>query len=431
VLKRDSVNDASLNLNTCSSVEISDSFIVGCRVYIDTSKNIVFRNIGISDSPHADLYGNYYTSFINNAGDVGATLINIYAIADGHLSDSSIANLITGFSEIYQSSIAAIGTQFCSIPVDGLIIKDAYIGSVSTYHILWSGSKSNIVLQNVRSNSFTLPLFRGAGYTPANVIFKAVDVSPTGIPTNPGWTQNTHFYEVRVATNSGLIGLLFTAYTSDYQYITKSGTVAFNMAGAMYMPGASGDSIVYTWPHRIIGVTGLLGVLTLDGANTQYFTVEYSLDNGNTWAAVTETNMQAETVSPSAGFPLKIRITHTRQSAADYLNLLNFTTSVDYINYKYPIDTYTLTLASQNGNDLVGAQISIYDRNGVIPGDMGDEIAESNNNGYATFQHIHYGVENQVYIQIIKSGYVEQVIPFTLLPENQTVFIGLEVEENE
>lgn len=347
-LARNATGDVALRVANCSNCEMSDLKVIGSRYQFDSCSNLEIDGIGVSNSVNSDVYGSLYEAEVSNNQDTstGIKIKNLYKIADGALSVGMTRHVLY-MPRIQESAFPTNAQAFCEPTKAGLKVIDCDIGSPTAHLITWNNTYSDVLLQNVRTTTINMPLYR-SGYLSSNTIFKAVDAST--IPQPSGWAVNTHFYEMRTATNSGLIGIIFSDYSSGYQYISVSGSVVFSGNGSMYMPVSQGDSIVFTWPHRIIGVTGLLGALTLGGANTQYFTVEYSIDNGNTWSVVNETNMQAETVSPSSGFPLKIRITHTRVSAADYLNLLNFTTAVDYVNYKYPIDVADVTLQNIQQN---------------------------------------------------------------------------------
>lgn len=107
--------------------------------------------------------------------------------------------------------------------------------------------------------------------------------------------------------------------------------------------------------------------------------------------------------------------------------------SVGALEYYFgePPVSYTLTIGSQNLTDLQGAQISIYDADGSVAGDMGTELFESNNNATGSCSYAHNGTSNEIYIQIIKPNYIEQAFRYALTASDQSVFIDLKVDTNE
>lgn len=86
----------------------------------------------------------------------------------------------------------------------------------------------------------------------------------------------------------------------------------------------SGDTCTWTMPYYALGYTGFANTAaTLAGQNTGNFTIEYQLDPGTgswgEWTAYSAVNLSAETISPSAGFKLRFRIT---ANASNYNNVL-------------------------------------------------------------------------------------------------------------
>lgn len=127
------------------------------------------------------------------------------------------------------------------------------------------------------------------------------------------------FYEAYDSATEGRLELRFA--TSTKAQIT--GNLKFDNQGRLYFIDA-GSEIIYTWPHKIMGVTSfrnidpkvnqtLLGISTTS-SHLSVVLPFYQIDNGE-WKSLTSTNLFSETLSPS-GFNFKIKL------AAPYKGIL-------------------------------------------------------------------------------------------------------------
>ena len=130
------------------------------------------------------------------------------------------------------------------------------------------------------------------------------------------------FYELYHSPTTGALHMLFNASSSDTPpYTIVSGTPAFGNNGRLYLRTA-GDSIEYTWPYRIYGVSSFRDIIlkkngldlgsSLDGLES--LLVEFKIDTGTgttygAYQTATPANLAATSVSTTTGFLLKIRIT--------------------------------------------------------------------------------------------------------------------------
>ncbi|HRH22098.1 MAG TPA: hypothetical protein PLJ58_02745, partial [bacterium] len=127
------------------------------------------------------------------------------------------------------------------------------------------------------------------------------------------------FYELFHSETTGALHMLFNASSSDAPpYTIISGTPAFGNNGRLYLRTA-GDSIEYTWPYTIKGVSSFRDVILkkngLDLGSSldvlQSLLIEFKVDTGSGYGAyqtATPFNLAAASVS-TAGFDLKIKIT--------------------------------------------------------------------------------------------------------------------------
>lgn len=199
--------------------------------------------------------------------------------------------------------------------------------------------------------------------TPGNSVLKGCfgggsGFGASGIPTTITSTFGTHFYDTFISTTQGRIGILFNEpTTSSGAYVeTTSGVVEFNANGAALLKD-SGDQLVYTWPHYILGYTGLDNVApALNGTNTGNLTIEYDLDKGagfsGTWKTCNAANLSAETgISPSTGFKPKFRFTCSTAATNNAINgfyVTGTTTSAAQADNLYPLDVVDVQLVMEN-----------------------------------------------------------------------------------
>ena len=130
------------------------------------------------------------------------------------------------------------------------------------------------------------------------------------------------FYELFHSDTTGALHMLFNASSLDTPpYTIISGTPAFGNNGRLYLRTA-GDSIEYTWPHRIHTVSSFRDVILkkngLDLGSSldvlQSLLIEFKIDTGtgDTYGAyqvATPANLAATAVDTTTGFLLKIKIT--------------------------------------------------------------------------------------------------------------------------
>lgn len=146
------------------------------------------------------------------------------------------------------------------------------------------------------------------------------DSIATTTPTVYTTVYDTIFNELYFTTTTGALSIVFNASAKAVKPYVITGGAAFSNSGRLYFKSAE-DSIEYTWPHTIIGVSGFRNLpLLLNGVdlgNTasllEGLLVEYKIDTGSgypvDWTTANATNLSAESVSATTGFSLKIKIT--------------------------------------------------------------------------------------------------------------------------
>ncbi len=97
------------------------------------------------------------------------------------------------------------------------------------------------------------------------------------------------------------------------------------------------------------------------------------------------------------------------------------------IQYPLPLD-YTLTINSNVS--LAGAEIRIYDMDNIPAGSFGTELTGVESNPSSTFAYNYGSAPNDVWIQILKDGYVEYGQPYTLTASVATLTATLQADSN-
>lgn len=231
-------------------------------------------------------------------------------------------------------------------------------GNVSIFWFVTANNSRGFVLQNLRSNTLTTwgssttwlgavkkGVATGKLYTSgdANTVMSdrgGNEARTFGVDQNYTTVYDTIFYELYDSATTGKLSLLCNGSTATIPpYTILSGAPTFQNDGTLLF-GTAGDSIEWEWPHVIKGVSGFrtvdtklttgvscylgmapvngpLGDVTSDDAIKRLgcIKIEYSIDTGSGYGSLkrlTNANLTAESVSASAGFRIKIRMTAMR-----------------------------------------------------------------------------------------------------------------------
>jgi hypothetical protein len=209
-----------------------------------------------------------------------------------------------------------------------------YIATWTPYTFL--NNASGVTMQNFNFNVYDYPIYTSATNSALGVIMKGVGgansepltttttytISSTTDGMGVAFTTvyDTMFHEMYTSPTTGELSLRFNASAEDTPpYTVISGTPAFSNNGRLYLRTA-GDSIEIEWPYRIYGVSSFRDITPkkngLDlGSNLdilESLLVEFAVDTGSGYSAyqtATPANLAATSVSTSAGFLFKLKIT--------------------------------------------------------------------------------------------------------------------------
>jgi hypothetical protein len=243
------------------------------------------------------------------------------------------------------------------------------------------------------------------------------------------------------STTAGRIVVLMNEPTSlTTSQVTLSNGAAFTSAGGLYMP-VIGHSVTFEMPSHIIGHTAFANsALVMAGGTGTNYNYNFSIDknDGVGWSTMTVANYTPTTlgtalnaltgISASLGFKIRLKITTITTNATAitsvYMTTVSTTTAQDF---QYPLDQIT-TVFSGN-TSLVGAEVRIYDLDNMPTGSLGTELSGVESNASSTYSYTGTA-GNSIWIQIMKSGYIEFGQQVTIPTTNSTIDIILTADKN-
>lgn len=288
---------------------------------------------------------------------------------------------------------------------DGITLKRIYTANSRTGPWAFLNSDNGILIENVAGDYADASVMAGLN---ATIKGSALTSATTGQVSVYG----THWQDLLTSATAGKVEVSCNEPTSASaaQCAVTAGTPKFNSAGQVLLTTV-GDSVIWEMPYFAKGHTALANSApVLTGTNTGNLTYQYQLDTGSgfgTLKTLNAANLFAETISPSAGFKLRIVATCATANAANALTqirVITVTTGAAQSTNLYPLATYTLTLTGL----VTGSDVTILA--------AGTETVLSNNEDVAgtSFAYI-YETPQAVDIVFNKPGYFpEAVRNFTL-----------------
>ncbi len=302
------------------------------------------------------------------------------------------------------ATIMVTGGNNNTIKLQRIYIDDnARSGGISTIN-----SDKNIIFESVRSGRYIMSAM--AIFTQINAFLncnmKGCTVGNT-TTTAQASVYGTHYSDFFLGNDSGRLILTFNEPTSETssKFTMVSGSQKFNSSGGIIL-GTIGDQAIWEDSVYRLGHTGFQNVTpTMSGGTIGHYTIEYQLDTGSgfsgTWQTATGANLSAESIDPSIGFKIKVRITTvtTNSNPITYLRFDTTSSSSAQQNNLYPLDVTEANLVLNNLQ--VGTEIHVYDSSSDV------ELAgnESVTGSTFTYQYTWTGVDSSVYITVLRTGY--------------------------
>lgn len=422
------VSGGSLNLITCSTITITDP------TYIDGV-------VGTTSTTYAT---SVYNISLNTSN---CTFSGVILPVTDNQPYASLLAAATGCNNIKLRNIGTYAAflNLGSVNNTGLIysiiggcydfkIQRIYCSNTRTGIMTGDNSSTRITEENVWGDYADVVDVMAC----LNHIRKGM--GGTGSVISQVSVYGTHWRDNFISTTAGRLAILMNEPTSlTTSQVTLAGGSAFTSAGGLYMP-TIGQSAIFETPDYLIGHTGFANaVVTATGISATNYSYEYAIDinNGSGFSAMTAASYTSTTIGTALsnitgigsikGFKLKLKLTTNTTNTSPITSLLISTISTAVAQgYQYPLDQVTTTLTANTS--LTGAEIRIYDLDNLPAGSLGSELkgVESLTGSFAFTTN----ASNNVWIQIIQTGYQEYGQSYTVASLDNTLSVILSQELN-
>ena len=213
--------------------------------------------------------------------------------------------------------------------------------------------KTRVNLLNVDTNERGSEARSVYGVNAQALNFQGVNMKLKGVgATGVSGSYGTHWLDQFISTTAGNIYVRYTEPTTESaaQMAVTAGTPKFS-GGAIIMASV-GDEVVATMDYFSLGHTSFKNVApTFTAVNIGNFAITYQIDTGTGFSAyktLNAANLSAETISPSAGFKLRIKVVTVTANAGNnvqHIRIDTNTTSADQEANQYPLPGSILSVA--------------------------------------------------------------------------------------
>jgi len=335
VAKRDSSTDYAVLMTTVQTSDIqnvtgvggatrlsnvSDSRVVG----VDTIDSTLFTensskatmNLSIEDSSgvlvrdwNVPANGGAKLAYLGIKNSPGVTVIN------------------TDIQSSYATNVIA-----CDVSFGTRVSEMYYEGHTGTEPFSIPSKNNGILLQHITS-----AVRERVSVEAPNAVIKGVEA--TSVKEDNKGTQGSSFAQLYTsATDGELVFVMSKDSVESSLFSNLLGGIKFSNNGRVYFTGA-GDTIEFTTPYRIKGVTLNDVAPTLTGYGLSAIAIDYAIDTGDgfgPYQALNGENLASETIIPDEGFLLKVRAVSGTISGTTYLSSVKLATTDS--RYVYPMD---------------------------------------------------------------------------------------------
>ena len=299
----------------------------------ESSNNVIegFTQVGISAPVN---YGLAYFAAASSNNTINNLTYNLSGATQLYLAtfltqsndqkfyNWNIKNWRNYASTVGNAPIFATSNATSGLTVENLIMNNSdfpFLDNALNFIIKGMNGGNGKPLNSALLNNMPVaPTYTLANLPSASVNFDTVTSALTA--TNYTTVYDTIFKELYFTATTGALHLQFNASAKVSKPYVLSGNASFSNNGRLYLITA-GDSIEYTWPHKILGVSGFRNVPFLlngvDLGNTisllEGLQIQYKIDTGGgysgSWLSATPATLSALSVSATDGFYLKLKIT--------------------------------------------------------------------------------------------------------------------------
>jgi len=440
----------NITFTRCNDITFNTLRVMSGHVYFVSSAGITINNFDYIDHSRGatQLFGTTWGLFDASANSsnilidgitwgLGGTLTNVHPYArilnTTNCSDITIRNAGTYASPLFCGSTNATAPTLLHYTSNDRNIKfqRCYFNFLKG---IQSGNSpcasSGFLYEHIYGSSgLSDQIQRGADCIYRNINF-AGNTSAVSATTslNPGFHWNDFFS----SSSAGGVTWLANAISSTsaaYNTLTvASGTSGFTQNGTLSMKTA-GDTLISEMPYFTKGHTAFVNTAATITATGSY-TYEYQIDTGSgwngTWKTVNGANLSAESITPSTGFKLKLRITVTASNATNSITRLTISTvstAAAQQDNLYPLTTSTLSFTGL----VAGSEVRCY--SGSDPA-TAVEIGGTESSG-TSFSFSHSAAGQTGFIRIFALGYQPvNYDPYTYSSSDTTLLVQQTVDRN-
>lgn len=224
---------------------------------------------------------------------------------------------------------------------DGVLVQRMYMVTRTSAYLTINTTK-NLTMESVHGTVGSLQTLS------LNTLVKGVRAASNSV-TGGASVYGTHVFDMFTGDTTGVLWFAMnepTTFSASDVVLTLAGaTGGFTSGGQVSMP-TIGDQLIITMPYFAIGITALANAVpTLTGTLTGNFTYEYAIDTGSgfgVYQTLNGANLSAETINPTIGFRLRLRITTATANttnALTYVRINTVSTLAAQIANLYPLNT--------------------------------------------------------------------------------------------
>lgn len=319
---------------------------------------------------------------------------------------------------VWAPNYAAMGTAFVSGGNNNTLkFQRMFFTRLRTSLASTNNFDKNVTYEQVLSSFPWLHSAKAVYTTTLPSLNTSIKGITTGAILASGQTSvyGTHWLDTYQGNQYGAIVLNMNEPSTETlpYYTNVAGVVKFNSAGGVEMR-AIGAEAIWEMPYFAQGHTGFANVTpVMSGGTIGNYTITYQIDTGSgwngTWNTLNTTNLTAETISPSTGFKLKIKIVTgtTNSTAITFLRIATLTTLAAQNAVAYPLDTTTLTLTGLVANSDV-----------TILAEGTETVLNTTEDWAGTTYDYTYETPQSVDIAIYQPGYIPFFIRDYTLPSS-------------
>lgn len=427
----------ALNIQTCQNITINGLSVFNGNVPITSSVNININDIDYVDRlmGHTNSTTPYYMLSTGAGCDritIDGVTTGINGLIDdchpytGLLTSTGAANVkmrnvggVSGYCKtgVWCPNLYGMGIAFVSGGNNiNVKFQKWFLGKLRTGIYTTNNSDKNLIVEQILTENpyiHSTKALRNQLYSWLNAAIKGLK-SGTFFATAQTSVYGTHWIEEMQGVEGGLILAMNepTAETSAY-WSNPAGVALFNSSGGIEMR-AIGAQAIWEMSYFAQGYTGFKNTAAvMAGGTIGNYTLEYQIDTGSgwngSWKTLNGTNLSGETISPTTGFKLKIRITTgtTNAAAITFLRITTLTNKSAQEAISYPLDTNSVTFNGLPEGTEVRLRQGSY------------TLTQVQDVSGGSFSYNYEATSRLTKAQFTLAGYIFEDISFTLIPSDQ------------